>query len=264
MATLHSSVARPDGGNSRRIAVMALAVLQVLVPILPSLGLGIEVGERSDAAHTLITPAGWAFSIWGLLYAGSLVYAVYQTMPAQRGNPLLARIGWPSAGAFLGNALWALYTQSFGLNAGSVAIIVFTLGCLLAVTRSFARAPGFTPGELALTVAPLSALSGWLTAATIVNIAASLQFHGIELAPGAAAAMLVAGGAFAAGVLAWGRGNFWYALPFLWALAAVHAEGGRANATIGTAAIIAALLVLASAVILMIRRENRERRFRAA
>lgn len=263
MASLPHSAAGSDGGNSRRIVVLVLAVLQVLVPILPNLGFGTEVGERSDAVHTLVTPAGWAFSIWGVLYAGSLAYALRQALPALRGNPLLARIGWPSAGAFLGNALWALYTQSFGLSFVSVAIIVFTLVCLLTVYLRFAREGGFTPGALWLTVVPLSALAGWLTAATIANIAAALKFHGIALDPAAGAAMLVGAGAVAAGMLALGRGNFWYALPFLWALAAIHAEGGRESSTIATASIAAALLVVASAVVQLLRRENRSHWLRA-
>ena len=100
----------------QRTAILLLAILQVLVTLLPSLGLGEPIGERSDAVRTAITPAGWAFSIWGLLYAGSLAYAIYQFLPAQRTNALLARIGWASAGAFLGNALWALYTQFVDLK----------------------------------------------------------------------------------------------------------------------------------------------------
>lgn len=266
MATLPSSAAH-SGDSFRRIAVLALAILQILVPILPNLGVGTEIGERSDGVRTLITPAGWAFSIWGPLYAGSLAYAVFQVLPAQHRNSLLGRIGWPSAGAFLGNAMWALYTQSYGLTWVSAAIILFTLLCLLAIYRIFAlERGGFTGGELWLAVLPLSALAAWLTAAAIVNIAASLQYHGVALPldPSlAAAAVVVVGGAIAAAALANTRGNPWYALVFLWALAAIHAAHGAQVPLIGAATILAALLVAASALLRLSRRENREHWFRA-
>lgn len=241
--------------------MILFALLQILVPILPNLGIGTEIGEQSDAVNTLITPAGWAFAIWGPLYFGSVVYAVYQALPAQHGNALLARIGWPSAGAFLGNALWALYAQSYGLSAISSVIIVFTLVCLLWIYRSFAgHRPGFTLGEHLCAVVPLSALAAWLTAATIVNIAASLKFHGFDPPVDAAlltAAVVLVGGLIASAALARTGGNPWYALVFLWALAAIYAAGGQESSLIAGAAGISALLVIATTLQQLSRRENR-------
>ena len=153
-----------------RAAPFVFAVLQILTPLLPQLGLGDPIGEQSDSVRTLITPAGWAFSIWGPLYAGCLVFAVYQAFPSQRANMLLAHIRWPAAGAFLGNALWAFYTQIFGLSALSAIIILFTLVCLLVVYRCFSRWDGaLGSGDRWCAVLPLSALASWLTAASIVS-----------------------------------------------------------------------------------------------
>jgi hypothetical protein len=98
------------------LAVLLTAALQILTPLLPQIGIGEPIGSRSLAVRTLITPAGWAFSIWGALYLGATVFAVYQALPAQRQNALLHRLRWPAAGAFLGNALWAAYTQLYGLT----------------------------------------------------------------------------------------------------------------------------------------------------
>lgn len=64
--------------SSVRWLVIAGAVLQVLIPALPSLGIGEPIGSQSDSVRTLITPAGWAFSIWGPLFTGALVFAIYQ------------------------------------------------------------------------------------------------------------------------------------------------------------------------------------------
>jgi hypothetical protein len=233
--------------------VILAALLQIALPVLPSLGIGQPIGDHSDEVRTLITPAGWAFSIWGALYTGSLLFAIYQALPVQGRNRLLQAVRWPAAGAFAGNAVWALYTQLFGLSLISSAIIVFTLANLLVILRRFAAwGEGFSVGERWLAVLPLSALAAWLSAATIVNIAASLRFHGLEAgdaAPVIAAAVVVVGGLIAALALLHTLGNPPYALVFLWALAAIYSAGGQQEALVALAAGVAALLVIAAAVI---------------
>lgn len=244
---------KPDSSpaQSVRWLVVAAALLQVLVPLLPSLGVGVPIGAQSDDVRTLITPAGWAFSIWGALYTGAFVFAVFQLLPRQAGNPLVGRLRLPAAGAFMGNALWALYTQSFGLSAISAAIIIFTLVCLLRCYTIFSSWDRpFTTAERWMAVLPLSALAAWLTAATIVNIAASLRFHGVEGGDAAhliSAACVIVGGVIAALALVRGRGNPPYALVFLWALSAIYAAGGQKADAVALAAGLSAVLVIIGA-----------------
>ena len=235
-----------------QIAVLVAAGLQILTPLMPQLGIGEPIGERSDAVRTLITPAGWAFSIWGALYFGSVVFAIYQALPSQRDNTLLDAIRWPAAGAFLGNAVWAAYTQVAGLNALSVLIIAWTLGCLIVTYRAFSAARSFTAGERWCAYLPLSALTAWLTVATTVNIAASLRFHDVEggtAAPLIGAGVVVVAGLIAAVALVRGRGNLPYAVVFLWALAAIHAAGGQVEGAIALATCAAAFLVVGGVIV---------------
>jgi len=260
-SSLLSGAPRP---TLQRAAVLFFAIAQILVTLLPRLGVGEAIGDRSDVVRTLITPAGWAFAIWGPLYAGSIVHAVYQALPAQRGNALLGRIGWHAAGAYLGNMSWALYTQSAQLDWISVAIILFSLANLLAIFRIVAAAPGLSAGERFLAALPLSALAAWLTAAAIVNITAALKYHGVSA--GAAvetvgAAVVAVGGIIAALALWRGRGNPWYALVFLWALAGINATGGDASHRVGVALLVSALLVVLSAMVQLARRGNRRHWF---
>lgn len=251
MSSLAPSHALP-ADSAPRIAVILMAVLQILTPVLPSLGIGEPIGSQSDAVRTLITPAGWAFSIWGLLYLGSMLFAIYQALPGQRNDALVAQLRWPAAGAFLGNALWAAYTQVAGLTVISVAIIACTLLCLLTAYRRISDwKPRFTTGQRWLAVLPLSALAAWLTAATIVNIAAALRFHGVELENGAVVTALVVlvGGIIAAAALIRGGGNPPFALVFLWALAAIYASGGQQAGVVAASTAAAALLVVAGALL---------------
>ncbi|UZK68836.1 hypothetical protein OKW76_12415 [Sphingomonas sp. S1-29] len=233
-----------------QIAVVAAAALQILTPMLPRLGVGDPIGSQSSAVRTLITPAGWAFSIWGALFAGSVIFAIFQALPSQRASVLLERIRWPAAGAFLGNALWAVYTQLYGLSALSAGIILWTLGCLIIVYRTFSNGT-LTAGERWCAFLPLSALTAWLTVATTVNIAASLSYHGVNAgsaAPAISAGVTIVAGIIAATVLIRGRGNVPYAVVFLWALSAIYAAGGQVAALVAAATVVSAVLVVAGLI----------------
>lgn len=230
----------------QRVAIVLAMILEIGATFLPALGFGDPIQERSDAARTLITPAGWAFAIWGPLFAGSFAFAIYQALPAQMGNALLARIGWPAAGAFTAIGMWAVYTQFNALDLGSVAIILIALAFLMTVYRRLvALDRDFSTGERWAAMLPLSALAAWLTAASIVNIAATLRYLGVgepDVWPLLAAAIVLVGGAIV-GLAVWrGRGNPIYAAVFLWALLAINARGGQMADEVSFAATAAGLL----------------------
>ena len=62
------------------IAVIATIVVNGLANALPINGQG--TGEISDRFDVYFVPAGYVFSIWGLIYVGLVAYAVYQATPA--------------------------------------------------------------------------------------------------------------------------------------------------------------------------------------
>ena len=151
-----------------------------------------------------------------------------------------------------------------GEPIGSQSDEARTLACLLAIYRRFFAWPRrFSTVERWLAMLPLSALAAWLTAATIVNIASALRFHGVEAGdavPTVAAAIIVFGGVIAAAALVAGEGNPPYVLVFLWALAAIYAAGGQEASIVAAAVAIAALLVI-GATIMGLRRGGTERWF---
>lgn len=237
-----------------RWVIPLFAALQILAASLPALGIGDPVGAKSDDVQTLVTPAGWAFSIWGLLYLGSAAFALFQLFPAQRDDRLVAQLRWPAAGAFLGNAAWATYVQLGHLTFVSVLIILFSLVSILMAYRRIAAADHrLRASEIWFAAVPLSALAAWLTAATIVNVAATLRFYGIDAAPDAAAliAALVisAGGAIAGLAVARGRGSPAFSIIFLWALAGIFDASGGSRSIIGMACGVAALGVVLGFVV---------------
>ena len=67
---------------------------------------GISTGEISDSFPVLFTPAGYVFSIWGLIYLLLLGFVIYQALPSQRDNPRLALVGYWFVLSNLLNAAW--------------------------------------------------------------------------------------------------------------------------------------------------------------
>lgn len=251
------SVNRPV---AQRWAVILAVVVQIGAGFLPRLGIGEFIGDRSDAVRTLITPAGWAFAIWGPLFVLSVAFAVWQALPAQRSNALLARIAWPATVALGAQGVWSTYTQLANLDVMSVVIILVSLTGLLIVMRALVGEASLSRGERWLVAPAFSALAAWLTAASIVNVAASLKYHGVgggDPAPALATAMILTGSAIAAIAAARLRGAPLYGLVFAYALVAINAASGGRFPTIGWAATGGIALVLAVTVWQLSRKDNR-------
>jgi benzodiazapine receptor len=214
----------PD--RPRQALNLALALAQPITTILCfAMGTSFEVATRSDVAEPPIIPAGYTFTIWTLIYAGAIAYGVYQARPARRADPLLRRIGLPTASAFLGTSAWLVMAR-FGLTWLTVVCIVWMMASLAIVLRLFVRegAPR-TAVERWFVVAPLSLFAGYVTAATFANTAAALK-GSAWMAPGKSetawsVAMLVAAGSIAAWVTLATRGNVAYATAIIWALVGV-------------------------------------------
>ncbi len=182
--TTVSSQRRSGLGSVRpwQIGVVLLTlvtiVMNVLANALPIAGRA--TGEISDAFPALVTPAGYVFSIWGLIYLGLVGYAVWQALPAQAGNPRARAIAAPVMVGHAANALWivAWHNLAFGT---SLLLMLVLLGSLMvtylrlrggASERSAARRRAEAPGraERVLARGTFSVYLGWITVATVANV----------------------------------------------------------------------------------------------
>ncbi len=248
----------------QRVAVIVAVMVQIGATFLPYFGLGEPIGSRSDSVRTLVTPAGWAFAIWGPLFLFSAVFAVWQALPAQRRNALLQQISWPAVVALAAQGVWAAYTQFANLTAISAIIILVSLGGLLLVLRALVAASTLSRAERWLVAPVFSALAAWLTAASIVNISATLKYYGVSgtgQSPEIATVMVAIGAIIAATATARVRGAPLYGLVFCWALLAINARGGQDFAPIGWAAMVGGAIVQVALVWQLSQLQNRRHWF---
>jgi tryptophan-rich sensory protein len=79
---------------------------------------GKNTSQISDANPTLITPAGYVFSIWGVIYILLGVFVVFQALPSLKGKDYRKRIDWLFVLSSLLSILWL-----FRLRARTNAVI---------------------------------------------------------------------------------------------------------------------------------------------
>ena len=112
------------------IAVVATIVVNALANILPFNGQ--ETGAISDRFAIYFVPAGYVFSIWGLIYLGLIAYAIFQALPAQRENPRLRSIGGLFLLSSVANIAW-IFLWHYEVFAATLPVMLVLLGSLIAI-----------------------------------------------------------------------------------------------------------------------------------
>jgi hypothetical protein len=217
----------------------------------------VTTGEISAAYPSLFTPPGWAFSIWGLIYAALLVFSIYQVRPGQRSRPYLSRIGWFHAASALCNCAWlVVFHFSFGRpGLAPVTLIPMYLlfGSLLAIYLRLRI--GLDPVGVAEKLAvhlPFSLYLGWITVAAMVNTSFALNslIPGIPLAIQRGFTLVLLLAVLAVGLLILrNRRDFVFALVIVWTTVGIAAERSAYPEIAVTAGLTA--LVVAGTVLLL-------------
>lgn len=243
-------LARIGRDGVRQGANVVGAVLLVAVAVLT----GNDVADIANRNRSLILPAGWAFAIWGPIFALAVAYAVYQALPVRQNDPLLRRIGWWTAAALLGSALWeALFPARWFVPAQlAIAAVFVVLAVAFLRFVDDVRPDGATTAERWLIAPLLGLFFGWITAATLVGLAATLVALGFDgdslgAAIGGGGLLLLGVGIATTMVLVGMRGPtlLWagYGAAVLWALAGVAANQAD-DSLLTTIAAVAAVAVL--------------------
>lgn len=255
-----SSIVRPTPAQrTRRLIVLAAAVFALVTPLVQNLaGLGLSQAEFAADGNTTLRVAGYAFSIWSLIYLGLMAYAIRQALPQTGESQLITRMGWPSAVALFGIGFWII-VAAMNLKAASVVIIFASLlAVLIPLLLSAETIRSLSRGDRDRLLAawPLAALAGWLTVAAPLNLittATAMQALPAMLSPTGWALLAVAI------VLAVGLGVTWrlrllaYPLPIAWGLIGAFAAEQPRNPVLAFTTLAAALVLVVAGVLLTFR-----------
>ena len=255
-----SSIVRASPAqHTRRLIVLACAVFAVVVAQAQMLmGWGQTPAEFSADSDATLRVAGYAFSIWGLIYVAILAYAVRQALRQTGESLLIHRFGWPSAAAFLAIGWWVV-AAAFDWETATVVLIFAPLVALLVPLIQNAgtiRALGRTERDRWLVVWPLALLAGWLAVAAPLNLLTVLTGNEAlptVLSPTAWAILAMVVVALVALGVTQGLRTLAFALPVAWGLLGAFVAEQERNAPLAYVALAAAVAVLVGAVILTFR-----------
>jgi len=127
-------------------------------------------GEISDKLDVLFTPAGYVFSIWGLIYFLLAIWVFRQFLSKYQNSPAYkVSFPWFALSCVLNGAwLLAWHYEHFLL---SIFIIIALLVTLMVIYTSIKKVEHTT-----FDLFPFSVYTGWVSVATIANISYYLTY----------------------------------------------------------------------------------------
>lgn len=133
-----------------------------------------DVGMIADEDPAIIQPAGYVFSIWGIIYLLLAIWIVRMFLKNNNSDRVYERIHFWPVGNFVLNGLWIIaFTQRWYLT--SVIIIIALLVTLVVIYLKISHVSTVWFDRF-----PFSIYFGWGTVATIVNIVTWVKEMGIE------------------------------------------------------------------------------------
>lgn len=172
METARDTTARSTPSRRQTLgwAVLGASVLQVVAPVVTLIGPGTSPGGGSGP-DLLITPVGWAFAIWGVIYALAIAQAVCALRPTA--SALSVRLQVDQLVLYLGGALWIVVA---GLDNSTATFLALALMLAAAVDGVFS----LTRTEISprwfrlLTRVAFGLYAGWVSAAFFINLSTAM------------------------------------------------------------------------------------------
>lgn len=151
------------------LGLLAVLVVNALANILPINGY--TTGELSALYPNLFVPAGFTFSIWGVIYLGLTGFSIYQLFRADVARSQIGPLFFLNA---VLNCGWILAWHHRMLVL-SVFIMLGLLFTLIAIYRRLDIGQSqVSTAERWLVHAPFSIYLAWISIATVANITALL------------------------------------------------------------------------------------------
>lgn len=237
-------------------------IITLIINYLSNTGVfnGNTMASVSAKYKNFFTPAGYAFSIWGLIYLGLIGFIIYSIKVFFKKEPLendevyeeeetVYQIGWLFVASCIANCFWIL-TWLYDYTGISVLVMLFLLLFLFRIiinTGMELQEASFK--KIALVWWPFSIYAGWVTVALIANIAAyftKLGWEGFTSEVTWTITMILLAGVIYL-FMTWTRNMREYALAGAWGLIAIAvANWNGVQSVVQTAITVSVILLISS------------------
>ena len=206
---------------------------------------GRTTGEVSDLYPTLVTPAGYVFSIWGVIYTLLLIFVIFQALPSQREKSFLRNISVFFVLSSILNVSWLLLWH-YDQIALSVVLMFALLATLITIylRLNIGKAAVFWKKKACVHL-PFSVYLGWITVASIANVAAALvsvQWDGFGLASDLWSVLVIAVALLITLAVIATKKDVAYGLVLIWALVGIAVKQS-AYPNVAVAAEVSAVVI---------------------
>lgn len=235
-----------SGDRLRSVLVTIATIGTIVLNGLTGVGKvnGVTPEMISDKYPTVMTPAGWGFSIWLLIFIGLLAFSVYQMLPANLERFRRVRLFYIISCVL--NCAWIFFFPREQIGV-CLLIIVALLFTLITILNEFRRSGDQTGSFLTKTVFGL--YTGWVTAVMLVNLAIFLKYVGVGFSAtvwnvlGVCLLLLAAGFAV---IVRFKLGNYLYPLAIAWAATAIAIkQSGNTSIVVASSLCVIVGLVMA-------------------
>jgi hypothetical protein len=226
---------------------------------------GKSTAAISDKYATLVTPAGYVFSIWSVIYVLLFVFVAFQALPNQKDKPFQRRVGVLFLLSCIFNIAW-IFLWQYEYITLSVPLIFALLASLIAIYLRLNIGKANVPMIEKLSVhLPFSVYLGWITVASIADVAAALvsvSWGGFGISNETWAILVIVVALIIALTVTVTRRDIGYDLVIIWALIGIAANQSAYKNIVTTteiSAIIVAIALTLSVLVFRYKRKNQPR-----
>ncbi len=215
---------------------------------------GKTIGTISDNINSLFTPAGYAFSIWGIIYLLLLGFAIYQgksLFVTVKNDDFILKIGPWFIVSCIANSAW-VFSWVYGFTGLScIFIFLLLISLLKIVVNNKMELFDASKSTIVFLWWPFVIYSGWVTVASVANVSSYLvkiNWDGFGLSPETWTIIMIIIATIINIIVIYKRNLREFALVGSWALIAIGIANKNEFSTIAIVAFCAAglLFILAS------------------
>ena len=234
-----------------QICNLLALIFTLIINYLSNTGIfnGNTMASVSANYQNLFTPAGYAFSIWGIIYIGLFFFVIYQgrsIFKKTADDEMVMQIGWWFVISCFANSIWIL-AWLYDFTGFSVLIMFILLFSLIQiVVRTEMELTLIPLKKIAFLWWPFAIYSGWVTVASIANISAYLTkigWEGFGISDVSWAIIMICIAGVINLLMIWGRNMREFGLVGIWALVAVAVANSDSYPLVEVAAFIVAAII---------------------
>jgi translocator protein len=238
-----------------KISVSKITTFQILIVILVPIGIFggnlFAVTDTATISNTLfarviLTPPGYVFAIWSLIYIGMVTLGVMQMLPAGRDNPRFVKARVPLIANMVFNFAWIAAWGSLNTPLSLLLIVGQLITAIWIFLSLEANRERPTRGVEGFIQVASGAYVTWLTLATVLNASCVLVYYkwegfGIADATWAVAMMVIAALVGLLEIRVWR--SVMFSAVFTWAFTGIAVRAGQPSSVVVVAAIIALIFL---------------------